>query len=93
MDTTSIGTRSRSQRVAALCRHQWGLLTELPDVAAAQDGQPSPQPIVGVSETSRSPGRGSHVASLIAAETGHTVLNHLPSFSSLPIFDLSRGGP
>jgi len=69
------------------------LLTELPDVAAAQEAQPSPWPIVGVSERSRSPGRGSHVASLIATETGHTVPNHLPSFSSLPIFDVSRGGP
>ncbi len=39
-----------------------------------------------MSERSRSPGRCSHVASLIATETGHTVLNHLPSFSSLPIF-------
>src|SRR5712691_6694454 len=67
-------------------------LTELPDVAAAQEAQPSPRPIVGVSGTSRSPGHGSHVASLIATETGHTVLNHLPSFSSLPIFDVSRGG-
>ena len=62
------------------------LLTELPDVAAAQKARLSPRPIIGVSERSRSPGRGSHVASLIATETGHTVLNHLPSFSSLPIF-------
>jgi hypothetical protein len=38
-------------------------------------------------------GRGCHIASLIAAETGHTALNHLHSFSSLPIFDISRGGP
>jgi hypothetical protein len=44
-----------------------------------------------VSETSRSSGGGCHVASLIAAETGHTALNHLPSFSSLPIFDVSYG--
>jgi len=51
------------------------------------------QPIVAVPETSRLPGRGCHIASLIATETGHTVLNHLPSFSSLPIFDISRGGP
>jgi hypothetical protein len=34
-----------------------------------------------------------YVAALIATETGHTVLNHPPSFSSLPIFDVSRGGP
>ena len=70
-----------------------GLLTELPDVAAAQEGQPSPRLIVGVSERSRLPGHGCHIASLIATETGHTVLNHLTSFSSLPIFDISRGGP
>jgi transposase len=68
------------------------LLTELPDVAAAQEAQPSPQPTVGVSQRSRSPGRGSRVASLIATETGYTLLNHLPSFSSLPIFDTSRSG-
>ena len=70
-----------------------GLLTELPDVAAAQEDQPSLRLIVGVSERSRLSGRGRHIASLIATETGHTVLNHLPSFSSLPIFDISRGGP
>jgi hypothetical protein len=45
-----------------------------------------------VSETSRSAGRDSHVTSLIATETGHTVLNLLPSFFSLPIFDVSRSG-
>jgi hypothetical protein len=39
------------------------------------------------------PGRSSHVASLIATETGHTVLNCPPSFSSLLIFDVSRSGP
>ena len=73
--------------------HKTDLLTELPDVAAAQEARPSPRPIIGVSEKSRSPGRASHVASLNATETGHTVLNHFPSFSSLPIFDFSRGGP
>jgi len=51
------------------------------------------RPIVAVPETSRLPGRGCQIASLIATETGHTALNHLPSFSSLPIFDISRGGP
>jgi hypothetical protein len=50
-------------------------------------------PIVAVPETSRLPGRGYHIARLIATETGHTVLNHLPSFSSLPIFDIGRDGP
>jgi Transposase len=74
-------------------RPKTDLLTEPPDVPAAQEAQPSPPPIIGVSERSRSPGRGSHVASLIATKTGHTVLNHLPSFSSLPIFNVSRGGP
>ena len=49
------------------------------------------RPIVAVPETSRLPCRGCHIASLIATETGHTVLNHLPGFSSLPIFDISRG--
>ncbi len=81
--------------VAAL-RRQAGrdcLLTELPDVAAAQEASRPRGPIVAVPETSRLPGRGCHIASLIATETGHTVLNHLPSFSSLPIFDISRSGP
>jgi hypothetical protein len=69
------------------------VLTELLDVSAAQERQPSPRLIVGVSERSRLPGRGCHFASLIATETGHTVFNHPTSFSSLPIFDISRGGP
>jgi hypothetical protein len=38
------------------------------------------------------PGRSSHVASLIATETGHTVLNYPPSFSSLLLFDVSAAG-
>ena len=69
------------------------LLTELLDVTAAQEATRPLRPIVAVPETSRLPGRGRHNASLIAAETGHTVPNHLPSFSSLPIFDISRSGP
>ena len=74
-------------------RAKTDLLTELPYVAAAQEAQPSPRPTAGVSERCRSPGRSGHAASLVATETGHTVLNHLSSFSSLPIFDVSRGGP
>jgi hypothetical protein len=38
------------------------------------------------------PGRSGHVASLIATETGHTVLNCPPSFSSLLLFDVSAAG-
>ena len=94
-------TRTRARLAQDQARHQSrvekiledALLTELPDVAAAQDAQLFPRPIVGVSERSRSPGNGGHAASLIVTETGHTVLNHLPSFSSLPIFDVSRSRP
>jgi len=69
------------------------LLTELPDVAAAQEAShpsgrslrcpkhPDCQALAAIS-----PAR-------FATETGHTVLNHLLSFSSLPIFDISRRGP
>src|SRR5689334_6450927 len=49
------------------------LLTELPDVAAVQGAWASLRPIVGLSQRSRLPGRGSHDASLITTETGHTV--------------------
>src|SRR6266704_1034605 len=49
---------SRCKAIAS-ARLKNDLLTELPDVAAAQEAQPSPWPIVGVSERSRSPGRGS----------------------------------
>ena len=79
---------------SAYLRHhtKLALLTELSDVAAAQEVQPSRRPIGGLPERSRSPGRGSPVARLIAAETGHTVLNHRPSFSSLPIFDAALAG-
>ena len=74
-------------------RPKTDLLTELLDVAAAQGPSRLRGRSLGVSERSRSAGRGSLVASLIAAETGHTVLNHMLSFSSLPIFDVSRSGP
>ncbi len=93
MDGTLITAHSEKEGAAPTWKKGFDLLTELPDVAAAQEAQPSPLPIVGMSERSGSPGRGSHVAGLIATETGHTVLNHLPSFSSLPIFDVSHGEP
>jgi hypothetical protein len=51
------------------------------------------RPIIAQSGRSRSPGHSGHVVSLITAETGHTGLNHVPSFSSVPIFDVSRCGP
>ncbi len=80
-------------KAIASARLKNDLLTELPDVSAVQEAWASLWPIVWLSQRSRLPGRGSHGASLIARETGHTVLNHLPRFSSLPIFDVSRGGP
>jgi hypothetical protein len=93
LDATLITAHSDKEGAAATFKMGYGLLTEPRDVTAAQEAQPSPRPIVGAPERSRSPGRSSHVASLIATETGHTVLNHRPNFSSLPIFDVSRGGP
>ncbi len=93
LDGTLITARSDKEGAAPTFKMGYGLLTEPRDVTAAQEGQPSPRPIVRAPERSRSPGHSSHVASLIATETGHTVLNHLPSFSSLPIFDVSRSGP
>ena len=93
LDATLITAHSDKQGAAPTFKMGYGLLTEPRDVTAAQEAQPSPRPIVGAPERSRSPGRSSHVASLIATETGHTVLNHRPSFSSLPIFDVSRSGP
>ena len=93
LDATLITAHSEKQGAAPTFKMGYGLLTELPDVSAAQVGRPSPRPIVGVSERSRSQGQDSQVASLIAAETGHTVLNRLLSFSSLPILDVSCGGP
>jgi hypothetical protein len=93
IDATLITAHSDKEGAAPTFKKGYGLLTEPRDVTAAQEAQPSPRPIVGARERSRSPGRSSHVASLIATETGHTVLNHRPSFSSLPVFDVSRSGP
>jgi transposase len=50
-------------------------LTELRSVSAAQDRCALRRPIAGMPGRSESPGRRSVVASPIAAETGHTVLN------------------
>src|SRR5438094_6581406 len=66
-------------KAIASARLKNDLLTELPEVSAAQQAQPSSRPIVGLSGRCRSPGRSSHVASLIATKTGHTVLNCPPS--------------
>src|SRR5229473_5678776 len=88
LDGTLVTARSDKEGAAPTFKKGYDLLTELSDVAAAQKVQPSPRPTAGVSERSRSPGRGSHVASLIATETGHTALNHPPTFSSLPILDV-----
>jgi hypothetical protein len=93
IDATIVTAHSEKIQAAPTWKKTFGLLTELPDVTAAQDAQPSLRPIVGVPERSRSPGGSSYVASLIATETGHTLLNHLPSFSWLPILDVSHGGP
>src|SRR5436190_1106175 len=76
-------------KAIASARLKNDLLTELPDVSAVQGTWASLQPIVGLSQRCRLPGRGSHDASLIATETGHTVLNCPPSSSSLPILDVS----
>ena len=73
-------------------RPKTDLLTELPDVSAAQETQPSPVADRRLPERSRLPGRSSHVASLIATETGHTVLNYPPISSSLLLFDVSAAG-
>jgi hypothetical protein len=69
------------------------LLTELPDVSAAQARCLSQQLIAGMSGRSGLPGWCSLVASPIVTETGHTGLNQSPAFSSLPIFDVSRSEP
>jgi len=68
-------------------------LTELPNVSAAQMRCMPWQPTFGMSERFESPGRHGLIVSPLAAVTGHTRLNRLPAFSSLPIFDVSRGGP
>jgi hypothetical protein len=67
-------------------------LTELPAVSACQVCCPSPQPIAEMPGRSGLPGCCGLVADLIATETGHTGRYQSPAFSSLPIFDVSRGG-
>jgi hypothetical protein len=74
-------------------RPKTDLLTELPGVSAAHARCVSQQPIAGMSERSESSGRRSLVVNPIAAETGHTGLNWLATFSSLPLFDVSRSRP
>ena len=69
------------------------LLTELPDVSAAQAGRLSQWSITEMPGRSGLPGYCSLVASPITTETGHTRRYQSPAFSSLPIFDVSRGGP
>ena len=69
------------------------LLTELRGVSPVQDRCRSRQPIVEMSGRSESPGRRYLAASPIPTETGHTGLNQSPTFSSLPIFDVSCSEP
>jgi hypothetical protein len=68
-------------------------LTELSDVSAAQVGRPSRWSITEMPGRSGLPGCCSLVASPTITETGHTRRNQSPALSSLPIFDVSRGGP
>jgi len=70
-------------------RPKTDLLTELPNVSAAQMWYVPWQPTTGMSERSESPGRRGPVVSQIATETGHTRLNRAPAFSSLPIFGVN----
>jgi hypothetical protein len=74
-------------------RPKTDLLTELPDVSAAQAGRLSQWSITEMPGRSGLPGYCSLVASPITTETGHTRRYQSPAFSSLPIFDVSRGGP
>jgi len=69
------------------------LLTELLDVFAVQAGCPSRRPIAEMSTMPESPGCFDLAASRVGTETGHTRLNRSASFSSLPVFDVSRSWP
>ena len=80
-------------KAIASARLKNDLLTELPDVSAAQAGRLSQWSITEMPGRSGLPGYCSLVASPITTETGHTRRYQSPAFSSLPIFDVSRGGP
>jgi len=69
------------------------LLTELWGVSAAQLGFPSQESIGELSGRSGLPGLCGLVARLIATDTGHTVRNQAPAFSSPPILGVSFSAP
>jgi transposase len=96
-DVLRYRTKVAQQRVSEIARLgnvlQDALLTELPDVSAAQMRRSSQQPIAEMSGRCGLPGCCSLAASLRVTETGHTRRNQSPAFSSLPILDVSRGGP
>jgi hypothetical protein len=56
LDVTLITAYSDKEGAAPTWKKGYGLLTELPDVVAAQETQRSPRPRIGVSGKSRSPG-------------------------------------
>ncbi len=80
-------------KAIASARLKNDLLTELPDVSAAQAGRRSQWSIAEMPGRSGLPGCCSLVASPIVTETGHTGINQSPAFSSLPISDVSRNSP
>jgi hypothetical protein len=49
MDATLVTSSSDKEGAAPTWKKGYGLLTELPDVVAAQEAQPSPRPRIGVS--------------------------------------------
>src|SRR5215470_14793858 len=77
-------------KAIASARLKNDLLTELPDVSAAQAGCAARRPVIGMTERSGSPCCCSRAASPIATGTGHTHPNRSAAFSSLPIFGVSR---
>jgi hypothetical protein len=84
---------SEKQNAAATWKKTFGLFSELPDVAAAQKTKRRRRRATTLTGMSLSVGRDGCDLDPGATESGHSVPNGSPSFSSLPLVDTAPDRP
>jgi hypothetical protein len=91
IDATIVLAHSEKEKAAPTWKKTYGLFTELPGIAAGQQAERPRPHATSLTGMSCSAGRVGRDRSLRATESGHSVPNGSPSFSSLPLVGTSPG--
>jgi hypothetical protein len=91
IDATIVLAHSEKEKAAPTWKKTFGLFTELPGIAAGQQAERPRPHATSLTGMSCSAGRVGRDRSLRATESGHSVPNGSPSFSSLPLVGTSPG--